>query len=43
MNKGERNSGHIVQSNLVPWFAVSVILVLLGMIVMAVEFFKKDT
>ena len=32
----------IAQSNLTLWFAVSIILVLLGIILMAVEFFKKD-
>ena len=32
----------ITQSNLMLWFAVSIILVLLGMILMAVEFFRKD-
>ena len=32
----------IAQSNLTLWFAASVILVLLGIILMAVEFFRKD-
>ena len=32
----------ITQSNLILWFAVSIILVLLGIILMAVEFFRKD-
>ena len=32
----------IAQSNLMPWFAVSILLVFLGIILMAVEFFRKD-
>lgn len=32
----------IVRSNLILLFAVSIILVLLGIILMAVEFFRKD-
>ena len=32
----------IVQSDLTLWFAVSIILTLLGLILMAVEFFRKD-
>ena len=32
----------IERSNLTLWFAVSVISVLLGIILMAVEFFRKD-
>ena len=32
----------ISQSNLTLWFAVSILLVLLGIILMAVEFFRKD-
>ena len=32
----------IARSDLTLWFAVSIILVLLGIIVMAVEFFRKD-
>ena len=32
----------IAQSNLMLWFAVSIILVLLGIIVMAIEFFRND-
>ena len=32
----------IARSDLIPWFVVSLILVLLGIILMAVEYFRKD-
>ena len=32
----------IAQLNLIPWFVVSIILVLLGIILMVAELFRKD-